>query len=88
MRRQFLAAWRLLPHPIRWVIVLTVGVTLVVTGLTFMVLPGPGIPLVIAGLVILASEFAWAELLLQRMRRDGGRLTQGVVQRWRDLRNR
>jgi hypothetical protein len=81
-------AWRWLPHPIRWVIVATVGATLIVLGLVFMVLPGPGIPLVIAGFVILASEFAWAELVVQRMRRDGDRLAKSFMERLRTLRNR
>ena len=58
--------WRKLPHPIRWVVATTVGFTLVVLGLVFLVLPGPGIPLIIAGLAILATEFAWAEILLNR----------------------
>ena len=31
-----------------------------------MVLPGPGIPLVIAGLALLATEFTWAEILLNK----------------------
>lgn len=58
--------WRKLPHPIRWVVATTVGFTLVVLGFVFLVLPGPGIPLIIAGLAILATEFAWAEILLNR----------------------
>ena len=59
-------AWRKLPHPIRWVVVATVGVTLLILGLIFLVLPGPGIPLIIAGLAILATEFTWAEIWLNR----------------------
>jgi hypothetical protein len=31
-----------------------------------MVLPGPGIPLVFTGLAILATEFAWAEVVLKK----------------------
>ena len=86
MRARFLFAWRLLPHPIRWVIVATVGATLVVLGLVFMVLPGPGIPLVIAGFVILASEFAWAEVVLQRIRHDGKRVMRDIIKRARSVR--
>ena len=59
-------AWRKLPHPIRWVVVATVGATLVLLGAIFLVLPGPGIPLIIAGLAILATEFTWAEIWLNR----------------------
>lgn len=59
--------WKRLPHPIRWVVVATVGGTLVVVGLTGLVLPViPGIPLMLAGFALLASEFAWAEVLLNR----------------------
>ena len=47
-------------------IVLVVGLTVVAGGLDMFVLPGPGILVVIAGLAILATEFVWARLLLQR----------------------
>lgn len=87
-RDAFVAAWRHLPHPIRWVVVATVGATLILLGLLFMVLPGPGIPLIIAGFVILASEFAWAEVVVQRMRREGDRLAQSFMDRMRGLRKR
>ena len=58
--------WQKLPHPIRWVIAATVGSTLLILGIVFLVLPGPGIPLILAGLAILATEFAWAEVVLNR----------------------
>lgn len=58
--------WTRLPHPLRWIIVATVGFSLVLTGIVFLVLPGPGIPLIVAGLALLATEFAWAEVLLNR----------------------
>lgn len=64
--KKFAKLWRKLPHPLRWLTVATVGATLVVLGIIFLVLPGPGIPLIIAGLAILATEFAWAEVLLNR----------------------
>ena len=48
-------------------IVLVVGLSIVGLGLVLVVLPGPWtIPLVLLGLAILASEFLWARLLLQR----------------------
>jgi uncharacterized protein (TIGR02611 family) len=58
--------WKRLPHPFRWVVAATVGFTLVIVGIVLLVLPGPGIPLIIAGLALLATEFAWAEVLLNR----------------------
>ena len=61
-------SWKHLPHPIRWVIVATIGGTLLLIGIIFLVLPGPGLPLVIAGLAILASEFAWAQYMLNQIK--------------------
>ena len=71
VRARVAQQWRRLPHPIRWVGVAAVGFTLIVVGLVFMVLPGPGIPLVILGFAILATEFAWAEFVLARFRHAG-----------------
>ena len=64
--------WRRLPHPIRWLLVALTGGASLVTGLVLLVFPGPGIPLVILGLAILASEFAWAERTLHQVRRRSG----------------
>ena len=73
--------WRCLPHPIRWLLVaLTGGVTLL-TGLVLLVLPGPGIPLIVLGLVILASEFAWAERTLHHVRRRAAAALSTVTRR-------
>lgn len=58
--------WRKFPHPIRWLVTAILGVTLIALGIVFLVLPGPGIPLIIAGLAILATEFTWAEILLNK----------------------
>ncbi len=77
------AHWKRLPHPIRWVAAASVGATLVVVGLIFMVLPGPGIPLVILGLIVLATEFAWAEAVLHRVRTHGARVAGAVRRRTR-----
>ena len=46
------------------VIVGLVGCAVVALGLFLVPLPGPGWLIVIVGLVILASEFSWAEALL------------------------
>lgn len=60
-----------LPHPVRWVVVAVVGWTLVLAGLAMLVLPGPGLVTLFAGVAVLAVEFAWAEVLLARMRSMG-----------------
>jgi drug/metabolite transporter (DMT)-like permease len=59
--------WLLLPKGLRQVIAFSVGLFLVLAGLVLIVLPGPfTMPLVIAGLFVLAVEFAWAERFLAR----------------------
>ncbi len=69
---------RLLPRPLRWILVATVGCALVVTGVVFLVLPGPGLPLILLGLLVLATEFAWAEATLHRVRRGSSSATDLV----------
>lgn len=42
------------------------GFTVVLVGLAMLVLPGPGLLVIAAGLAMLALEFAWAERVLER----------------------
>jgi uncharacterized protein (TIGR02611 family) len=51
-----------------------VGALLVVGGIALVPLPGPGWVIVFVGLGVLATEFAWAEHLLRRLR--------GLVDTW------
>lgn len=75
MKSRFIRAWKLLPKVLRKTIVLLIGSTLILTGLLLIVLPGPfTLPLLVLGLVILALEFAWAEVLLNRVRHHGAKL--------------
>lgn len=75
VKDKFSKPWKLLPRPLRKTIVLIVGLTLIVTGILLIVLPGPfTIPLLILGLVVLAVEFAWAERLLIRVRHQGAKI--------------
>lgn len=72
MSRQSLAAqWRRLPHPVRWAGVALVGGVLIVVGVILLVLPGPGLVLIALGVAALATEFAWAESTLNRMKSAG-----------------
>lgn len=52
-----------LPHPVRWVLVMLVGFTLLALGLVMMVTPGPGLLFIFFGLSILALEIEWARQL-------------------------
>lgn len=44
------------------------GFTLVIIGLILLVLPGPGILVIILGLMVLSWEYEWAERHLQKAR--------------------
>jgi len=75
MKNNFSKTWKLLPQSLRKTIVFLVGSTLIVTGLLLIILPGPfTLPLVVLGLVVLALEFAWAESLLIRVRKEGAKI--------------
>jgi uncharacterized protein (TIGR02611 family) len=58
------------------VVVGIIGGLIVAVGLATIPLPGPGWLTVIAGLFVLATEFAWAERLLE--------FTKKHVKRWTD----
>ena len=49
--------------------VFSLGASLVLAGLVMLVVPGPGWAAIILGLIVLASEFAWAERGLAPVRR-------------------
>jgi uncharacterized protein (TIGR02611 family) len=61
----------------RRVLVTVAGVALCVLGIALLVLPGPGLLLVLAGLVLLANEYPWARRMTGPVRR---RATQAAVQ--------
>ena len=52
-----------LPHPVRWVLTVLIGVVLLILGLVMMVTPGPGLLFIFFGLSILALEIEWAREL-------------------------
>jgi uncharacterized protein (TIGR02611 family) len=58
--------------------VFVVGVALVGVGLVMFVTPGPGIVLVVAGLAVLATEFAWAEHLLDKAKTSAAKAGQSA----------
>ena len=51
-------------------IIIVIGSTVLLAGVAMLVLPGPGMLVIVAALAILASEFAWARHLLRRVRRE------------------
>ena len=75
LRRKISNVWRQLPHPFRWVVVATVGTTLVLLGIVFVFIPGPGLALIVLGVAILATEFAWAQVVYIRIKKETDKLT-------------
>jgi uncharacterized protein (TIGR02611 family) len=73
--RRRIAARRSINHPYR-IGVGVVGGLVVGLGIVAIPLPGPGWLIVIAGLFVLATEFLWAERLLE--------FTKRHVKRWTD----
>ena len=49
--------------------VTVVGFAVLLAGVAMLVLPGPGIVVIIAGLAILATEYVWAERMLAEAKR-------------------
>jgi len=45
------------------------GVSVVLVGVALLVLPGPGLVTIAAGLTILATEFVWAQKLMEPVKR-------------------
>ena len=58
---------------LRRVLVFVIGMTLLIAGVAMLVLPGPGILVILIALVLLATEFAWAQALLQRAKHHASR---------------
>lgn len=73
--RSRIAARRSVNHPYR-IGVGVVGALVVSVGIVAIPLPGPGWLIVLAGLFVLATEFLWAERLLE--------FTKGHVSSWTD----
>lgn len=64
-------------------LVLIVGVALMLGGVVLLVLPGPGVLVIFAGLGLLATEFTWAARLLRWARTRGKQLVAQVRARVR-----
>jgi tellurite resistance protein TerC len=53
------------------------GSTLLVAGTAMLVLPGPGMLTIAAGIALLAKDLAWARRLRQRIRGDPDQRSEG-----------
>lgn len=79
---------RLLHSPVEWfrwigrnakrIAVFIAGVVVLLAGFAMLVLPGPGLVVIILGLAILATEFAWAERALDRTKKKAKAAADGA----------
>jgi uncharacterized protein (TIGR02611 family) len=62
------------------VAVAAAGFVVLAAGVVMLVTPGPGIPVIVLGLTMLALEFAWAERWLERLLDRAERAVDQVTQ--------
>jgi uncharacterized protein (TIGR02611 family) len=55
------------------------GFTLLAVGAIMLITPGPGWLIIFFGLSLLAAEFVWARRLMNRIKREGGRIKEAVL---------
>ncbi len=63
---------------VRRVFLVIAGFTLLLAGVVMLVTPGPGMFAIFLGLGLLAAEFVWARQLMDRIKREGGRVRDAV----------
>ena len=72
-------------HIVIRVVRMAIGMAVVVAGIAMMVLPGPGVLAISGGLFILAKDVAWADRLLQHLRKkvpgipDDGKIPRSQI---------
>ena len=54
---------------IKKIFIAIIGFTILIIGISMILLPGPAIIVIPIGLAILATEFVWAKLLLRKLRK-------------------
>jgi uncharacterized protein (TIGR02611 family) len=60
-------------------IILVVGLTMVGLGVFFLLFPGPGWAVIIVGLIVLATEYAWAQRILNPVKEFSSRIARLVI---------
>ncbi len=70
----YLPMFNYLPENVRKLLVFVIGGTVILVGIVLIVLPGPAIIVIPAGLAILGTEFLWARTLLKKFKDGGNRI--------------
>jgi uncharacterized protein (TIGR02611 family) len=65
----------------RRIAVSVAGFVLILAGLAMLVLPGPGILVIVAGLAILATEYVWAQRALNYAKQKSEQARDTVLRR-------
>ena len=79
---------RFLVRSSRRIAISIVGGVFLLAGLAMLVLPGPGIVVVVIGFAILGTEYAWAAAALERTKRTAERAGQVARQGAASVRRR
>ncbi len=77
--------WKRTPGHVRKPFILVLGFAIVGTGIVLLPLPGPGWLIIFAGFAVLASEFAFAERVRDKLISILKTLIHGCRQVWRRL---
>jgi uncharacterized protein (TIGR02611 family) len=59
------------------------GIAIMAAGVAMLVLPGPGVAVILLGLAVLASEYDWAARLLATLRQRAARMARPLAERLR-----
>jgi len=63
----------------RRILLILVGFTLLSLGILMIFTPGPGTPVILMGLGLLAAEFVWARRIMERVKREAERFKDAVL---------
>ena len=58
---------------------IVIGFTIILVGFIMLFIPGPGLPTIIGGLAILATEFVWARRLMKRFKDGANNLKNSIL---------
>lgn len=64
---------------VRRIFLIIAGFTLLLLGIIMIFTPGPGTPVILLGLGLLAVEFVWARRLMERLKREGTRFKDAFL---------
>lgn len=64
---------------VRRIFLILAGFTLLALGIVMIFTPGPGTPVILMGLGLLAAEFVWARRLMERIKRETTRLKDALM---------